>query len=95
MPSALKARFRVGGSYGRGTTVCRTGKKFTGPWGAPAMYALEGGSFGLQFGGEGNRLRLSRDKRSWRRQPAAQQGKAGSGRIIRRRTKRTLRGSRY
>ena len=25
------------------------------------MYALEGGSFGLQFGGEGNRLRLSRD----------------------------------
>jgi lipid-binding SYLF domain-containing protein len=32
--------------------VCRTGKDFTGSWGAPAMYALEGGSFGLQIGGE-------------------------------------------
>ena len=52
LPSVLKAAFLVGGSYGRGTMVCRTGKHFTGPWGAPAMYALEGGSFGLQFGGE-------------------------------------------
>ena len=52
MPSVLKAAFLFGGSYGRGTMVCRTGKHFTGPWGAPAMYALEGGSFGLQFGGE-------------------------------------------
>ena len=52
MPSVLKAAFVVGGSYGRGTMVCRTGKDFTGPWGAPAMYALEGGSFGLQVGGE-------------------------------------------
>ena len=52
MPSVLKAAFVVGGSYGRGTMVCRTGKNFTGPWGAPAMYALEGGSFGLQIGGE-------------------------------------------
>jgi lipid-binding SYLF domain-containing protein len=52
MPSVLKAAFVVGGSYGRGTMVCRTGKDFTGRWGAPAMYALEGGSFGLQIGGE-------------------------------------------
>lgn len=52
MPSVLKAAFIVGGSYGRGTMVCRTGKGFTGPWGAPAMYALEGGSIGLQIGGE-------------------------------------------
>src|SRR3989449_2121289 len=52
MPSVLKAAFVVGGSYGRGTMVCRTGKEFTGPWGAPAMYALEGGSVGLQIGGE-------------------------------------------
>ena len=52
MPSVLKAAFLVGGSYGRGTMVCRTGKNFTGPWGAPAMYALEGGSFGLQVGGQ-------------------------------------------
>lgn len=52
MPSVLKAAFVVGGSYGRGTMICRTGKDFTGPWGAPAMYALEGGSVGLQAGGE-------------------------------------------
>ena len=52
LPSVLKAAFVVGGSYGRGTMVCRTGKDFRGPWGAPAMYALEGGSFGLQIGAE-------------------------------------------
>src|SRR5215472_6119987 len=52
MPSVLKAAFIVGGSYGRGAMVCRTGKNFTGPWGAPAMYALEGGNLGLQVGGE-------------------------------------------
>jgi lipid-binding SYLF domain-containing protein len=52
MPSVLKAAFVLGGSYGRGTMVCRTGRDFTGPWGAPAMYALEGGSVGLQIGGE-------------------------------------------
>src|SRR5580658_140651 len=52
MPSVLKAAFVVGGSYGRGTMVCRTGKDFRRPWGAPAMYALEGGSVGLQIGAE-------------------------------------------
>src|SRR5712672_2230427 len=52
LPSVVKAAFIVGGSYGRGTMVCRTGKDFRGPWGAPAMYALEGGSVGLQAGGE-------------------------------------------
>ncbi len=52
LPSVLKAAFIAGGSYGRGVMVCRTGKNFTGPWGAPAMYALEGGSFGFQIGGE-------------------------------------------
>lgn len=52
MPSVLKAAFIAGGSYGRGAMVCRTGKDFTGPWGAPAMYALEGGSVGFQIGGE-------------------------------------------
>src|SRR5258708_19639612 len=52
MPSVLKAAFVVGGSYGRGTMVCRTGKDFSGPWGSPAMYALEGASVGLQIGGE-------------------------------------------
>jgi lipid-binding SYLF domain-containing protein len=51
-PSVLKAAFVVGGSYGRGVMVCRTHRDFTGPWGAPAMMALEGGSIGLQIGGE-------------------------------------------
>jgi lipid-binding SYLF domain-containing protein len=52
MPSVLKAAFILGGDYGRGTMVCRTGKAFSGPWGAPAMYALEGGCIGFQIGGE-------------------------------------------
>src|SRR5260221_14085967 len=56
MPSVLKAAFVVGGSYGRGTLICRTGTNFTGPWGAPAMYALEGGSVGFQIGGGGARF---------------------------------------
>jgi SH3 domain-containing YSC84-like protein 1 len=51
-PSVLKAAFIVGGSYGRGAMTCRTGEHFTGPWSAPTMMALEGGSFGLQLGGQ-------------------------------------------
>ena len=51
-PSVLKAAFIVGGSYGRGAMSCRKGESFTGPWGAPTMMALEGGSFGLQIGGQ-------------------------------------------
>ena len=57
-PSVLKAAFVVGGSYGRGAMVCRTGKNFRGPWGAPAMYALEGGSVGFQIGGQATDLVL-------------------------------------
>lgn len=56
IPSVLKAAFIAGGSYGRGAMVCRTGKHMDGPWGAPAMYALEGGSFGFQIGGEATDL---------------------------------------
>jgi len=52
LPSVLKAAFVVGGSYGRGVMTCRGGAKFTGPWGAPTMMALEGGSVGFQIGGE-------------------------------------------
>ena len=57
-PSVLKAAFGIGGSYGRGAMVCRTGKDFRGPWGAPAMYALEGGSIGFQIGGQATDLVL-------------------------------------
>ena len=52
IPSMTKVALGIGGSYGRGAMVCRSGKAFNGPWGAPAMYTLEGGSFGLQLGGE-------------------------------------------
>jgi lipid-binding SYLF domain-containing protein len=52
IPSMTKVALGIGGSYGRGAMVCRTGAQFDGPWGAPAMYALEGGSFGLQLGAE-------------------------------------------
>lgn len=52
LPSVLKAAFIVGGSYGRGAMTCRSGDDFRGPWGAPTMMALEGGSFGFQIGGQ-------------------------------------------
>ncbi len=51
-PSVIKAAFVFGASYGRGAMSCRTGEHFTGPWSAPTMMALEGGSFGLQLGGQ-------------------------------------------
>ncbi|HKV28521.1 MAG TPA: lipid-binding SYLF domain-containing protein [Candidatus Acidoferrales bacterium] len=51
IPSVVKAAFVVGGSYGRGAMVCRSGDNFTAEWGAPAMYVLESGSVGFQIGG--------------------------------------------
>ena len=52
LPSVIKGAFGVGGSYGRGVMVCRSGEHYTGKWGAPAMYALEGISIGFQLGGQ-------------------------------------------
>lgn len=52
LPSVKKFAFGVGGSYGRGVMTCRSGREFKGPWSAPAMMALEGGSFGFQMGGQ-------------------------------------------
>ena len=52
LPSVLKLAIGIGGSYGRGVMTCRRGKNFQGLWGAPTMMALEGGSFGLQLGGQ-------------------------------------------
>src|SRR6266849_9935182 len=57
-PSVLKLAFGMGKEYGRGAMVCRTGKEFNGPCGAPAMYALEGDSIGMQLGGESTDLIL-------------------------------------
>lgn len=50
-PSVKKVALGIGGSYGRGAMVCRSGENFTGPWGAPAMFRLEGGNIGFQIGG--------------------------------------------
>jgi len=52
LPSVKKGAFGVGGSYGRGIMVCRSGEHYTGPWGPPALYALEGISIGFQLGGQ-------------------------------------------
>lgn len=51
-PSVKKLAFGVGASYGRGAIVCRSGAHFTGAWGTPAMFALEGANIGFQLGGE-------------------------------------------
>jgi SH3 domain-containing YSC84-like protein 1 len=52
LPSVLKFAIGIGGSYGRGVMTCRGGANFKGHWGPPTMMALEGGSFGLQLGGQ-------------------------------------------
>jgi len=52
LPSVIKFAFVFGASYGRGAMTCRSEEDFAGPWGAPTMMALEGGSFGVQLGGQ-------------------------------------------
>ncbi len=52
LPSVKKGAFGIGGSYGRGVMICRSGEHYTGPWGPPAMYALEGINIGFQLGGQ-------------------------------------------
>ena len=52
LPSVKKFAIGIGGSYGRGVMDCRSGDRYTGGWGAPALYALEGGNIGFQFGGQ-------------------------------------------
>jgi SH3 domain-containing YSC84-like protein 1 len=52
LPSVIKAAFVFGGSYGRGAMTCRSGDNFEGPWGAPTMMQMEGGSFGFQLGAQ-------------------------------------------
>src|SRR5438309_10732596 len=48
VPSMLKAGFMFGAQYGRGVASCRTAKG----WSDPAFFAIQGGSFGLQIGGQ-------------------------------------------
>src|SRR5260370_3972227 len=52
IPSVKKFAFGIGGNYGRGAMSCRSGQNFTGPWGPPAMVALEGANIGFQLGGQ-------------------------------------------
>ncbi len=52
LPSVKKLAIGIGGSYGRGVMSCRSGQHWTGPWTAPAMYALEGANIGFQLGGQ-------------------------------------------
>ncbi len=49
VPHLLKGGFVFGAENGRGVTTCRTA---TG-WSAPAVFAITGGSWGLQIGIEG------------------------------------------
>ncbi len=58
IPSMITVAAGYGGSYGRGAMVCRSGRNFAGPWGAPAMYALDGASVGIQLGGDSTDLVL-------------------------------------
>ncbi len=58
IPSLMKVALGVGGTWGHGAMVCRSGKAFEGAWGAPAMYSLDGGSFGAQLGVEATDLVL-------------------------------------
>jgi SH3 domain-containing YSC84-like protein 1 len=58
IPSMLKVAIGVGGNYGRGAMACRMGLDFTSAWGAPAMYALDGGSIGFQLGAQSTDLVL-------------------------------------
>jgi lipid-binding SYLF domain-containing protein len=48
VPSMLNGGFVFGARYGRGVATCRTSKG----WSAPAFFVVQGGSFGLQFGGQ-------------------------------------------
>jgi lipid-binding SYLF domain-containing protein len=52
LPGVKKFAIGLGGSFGRGVMTCRSGKDYTGSWGPPAMYALEGANIGLQLGGQ-------------------------------------------
>jgi SH3 domain-containing YSC84-like protein 1 len=49
-PAVKKVAVGIGGTYGRGVILCRTGTDMTGPWSAPAMYKLNVGSLGVQLG---------------------------------------------
>ena len=79
LPSVLKAAFVFGGSYGRGAMTCRSGRHFAGPWSAPTMMVLEGGSFGFQIGGEATDFVLLIMNRDGARSLLSSKVKLGAG----------------
>lgn len=50
VPAHITFALGIGGSYGRGVLVCR--RRGNGPWGAPSLFTMGGGSFGFQIGGK-------------------------------------------
>ena len=62
LPSVKKVALGIGASYGRGAMSCRTGEHYTGPWSAPTMMALEGGSIGFQIGGQATDIRIQAEE---------------------------------
>jgi lipid-binding SYLF domain-containing protein len=51
IPGMKKGGFIFGANYGKGLMSCRTDNG-DGPWSAPSMILLSGGSFGLQIGAQ-------------------------------------------
>ncbi len=51
IPSLKKGGFIFGAAYGKGVISCRTDNG-DGPWSAPSMLTIQGGSFGLQIGAQ-------------------------------------------
>ncbi len=50
IPGQVKFALGIGGSYGRGSLICRRGGD--GPWGAPSMFTVGGVNIGFQLGGQ-------------------------------------------
>ena len=79
IPSMTKVAMGIGG-YGRGAKVCRSGKDLSGPWGAPAMYALDAAASAFSLA-RNRPTSCCGDQSPWRRRPAEQQGQAGRQRL--------------
>ena len=95
LPSVKKGAFGIGGSYGRGVMICRSGEHYKGKWGAPALYALEGVSIGFQLGGQATDFVLLVMNPKGAESSALQQSEARSRRLGRRRSQGTHRGRRH
>jgi lipid-binding SYLF domain-containing protein len=57
IPGMKKGGFIFGANYGKGLISCRTNNG-DGPWSAPSMLSITGGSFGLQIGAQSVDLML-------------------------------------